>query len=75
MSLDRKDVRFKVDHDTHAALAAIAEADGVDIAELVERWVSAEVTRRVHAATLIHDRVARLGKAGTRRDSTGAAGK
>lgn len=68
MSLERKDVRFKLDHDVHAALAVIADADGMDIGELVERWVKAECARRVHAATLIHNGCARLGITGNSRE-------
>lgn len=75
MALERKDVRFKLEADTHVALSAIAEADGLDLGELVERWVTAETVRRVHAATLIHERVARWGKTGISREHAGVTRK
>lgn len=67
MALDRKDVRFKVDPDMHAALAALADVAQADIAEFVEMIVTREVVRRVHDATLIAERTARLGIAGKTR--------
>lgn len=68
MSLDRKDVRFKLDPNTHAGLAVLADVDQLDIAEWVERVVTQEVKRRVHAATVVAERAARLGISGSGRE-------
>ena len=75
MSLDRKDVRFKLAPDMHQALTVLAECAQVDIGEFVELVVQREVVRRVHEASLIHERTARLGLAGISRESAGTTGK
>jgi hypothetical protein len=72
MSLDRKDVRFKLDPDMHAGLSAIADARGLDMAELVEVWVASEVRSAVHAAIVIAQRTERLGIAGIHRATPGS---
>lgn len=74
MSLDRKDVRFKLSADVHGALTVLAECAQVDIGEFVEMVVQREVLRRVHDAMLVADRAARLGLAGNVRESQGIAG-
>lgn len=68
MSLDRKDVRLKLDAVDHAGLALIAEVDGKDIAEWVEAEVVRRVRERIHAATVIADAAKRLGLTGSGRD-------
>ena len=75
MSLERKDVRFKLAPDMHQALTVLAECAQVDIGEFVELVVQREVVRRVHEASLIHERTARLGLAGISRESAGTTGK
>lgn len=75
MSLDRKDIRAKLDPDTHAALQVLCEVDQLDIGEFVERELVKVIYERVHAATLIAERTARLGITGNRRESQGRAGK
>lgn len=74
MSLDRKDARAKFDCDYHAKLALLADVDGLDMAEFIERAVCKEIDSRVHAATVIAERLARLGTSGNCRDCPGAAG-
>ena len=74
MSLERKDIRAKLDPDLHAALTILCEVDGLDIGEFVEAVVGRVVRDRVHAATVIADRTARLGITGNRRESAGVAG-
>ncbi len=74
MSLDRKDVRFKMAPDLHQALTVLAECAQVDIGEFVELIVQREVVRRVHEASVIADRTARLGISGSGRESPGIAG-
>lgn len=75
MALDRKDVRFKVAPEMHQALAVLAEIAGVDIGEFVEAIVEREVVKRVHEASVIAERTARLGITGNNRESQGVAGK
>lgn len=75
MSIERKDVRFKMDHEVHQALTVLAEIAQVDIGEFVELVVQREVVRRVHDATVIADRTARLGINGIGRESPGTTGK
>ena len=53
MALERKDVRVRVDSDMHAMLAAVADADGKEMAEWCEQFIVAELMRRVRAATMI----------------------
>lgn len=71
MSLERKDVRFKLAPDMHAALSAMAEVAQVDIAEFVELIVQREVVRRAHDAMVISERIARLGLSGISRELSG----
>jgi hypothetical protein len=68
MSLERKDVRFKLDPEVHADLADLCDVDGLDLAEFCERVVGEAVRSRVHAATVLAERVARRGKAGNFRE-------
>lgn len=75
MSLERKDVRFKLHPDMHQALTVLAETAEVDIGEFCEMLIQREVVRRVHEASLIHERTARLGISGIGRESSGGAGK
>lgn len=75
MSLDRKDIRGKLDPDFHAAFIAICEADGVTQAEFIERVLAPIIRDRVHAATVIAEKTVGLGLTGNNRESSGAAGK
>lgn len=75
MSLERKDVRAKLDPDTHAALTVLAEIDQLDIGEFIEREMVRVVYERVHAATVIAERCGRLGISGNRRESAGKTGR
>ncbi len=68
MALERKDVRAKLDADLHAAMKAVAEADGMDDGEWIESVLVPEIKRRVHAAKLIAERVERWGKTGKARE-------
>ena len=68
MSLDRLDIRAKVNPTTHAKLKAIAEVDGRDIGEIIEELVSRYVERRVHEATLLAEKLSRLGRTGNNRE-------
>lgn len=75
MSLERKDVRFKLAPDVHGALTVLAECAQVDIGEFCELLIQREVLRRVHEATVIADRAARLGITGNGRESSGLSRK
>jgi hypothetical protein len=75
MSLERKDVRFKLHPDVHQALTVLAEVRGVDIGELVESIVVRDVVKEVHEATVVAQRTAALGISGKSRESLGASGK
>jgi hypothetical protein len=74
LSIERKDVRGKLHPDIHAQLTAIAEIDGRDMGEIVEELVCKYVKARVHDATLLADRIARLGITGNNRESQGVTG-
>jgi hypothetical protein len=75
MALDRKDVRAKLDAEMHAALSILCEVDAVDIGEFVERELVKVIRERVHAASVIAERTARLGISGISRESQGVTGK
>lgn len=68
MALERKDVRFKLDPDDHSGLSILAEVDQLDIGEWVEQVVRREIERRIHAASVIAQRAARLGISGKVRE-------
>ena len=53
MSLERQDVRAKLDADTHRALTAICSARGVTVAEFIEGLLVPEIRRLVHEAKVI----------------------
>lgn len=74
MSLDRKDIRAKLDPDMHAALTFLAEIDQIDISEFIERELGRVVRSRIHDATVVAERAAHLGITGNRRVSQGSAG-
>ena len=75
MSLDRKDVRFKIAPEMHTALSVLAEISQVDIGEFCEMIIQREVVRRVHEASVIAEKTSRLGITGQSRESSGGAGK
>lgn len=64
MSLERKDLRLKLDADDHAGLQLLAEADDVELAHFAERVLVREIRRRLHAAIVIAERAQRAGIAG-----------
>jgi hypothetical protein len=74
MSLDRKDLRLKLDANTHAGLDLLADVDGMQLSDLAEQIIGEWVRRRIHAATVVAEGAARLGIAGNRRDSAGKSG-
>ena len=64
MSLERKDLRLKLDPEDHQGLQLVAEADNCDLAEWAERVLVREIRRRVHAAMVLAKKAERLGIAG-----------
>lgn len=74
MSLERKDVRFKLTVEMHQALTVLAECAQADIGEYVEGVVIREVLRRVHEASVIAQRTAGLGITGKTREDPGTPG-
>lgn len=68
MSLERKDVRFKLDPDRHEVLARIARAEDVEMGEWVEALVAAEVDRQLHRATIVAGTLPGPGKSGSGRE-------
>lgn len=73
MSLDRKDIRAKLDPEVHEALLAICEADRVDLGEFIEMEIERVVLKRVHDAQRIAGRTAHLGIAGKPSGKSGKA--
>jgi hypothetical protein len=71
MSLERKDIRAKVDANIHKALSIICDADHMDINDWVEQLIVLEVRRRVHEAQSIAAETNDLGITGTQREFTG----
>lgn len=69
MSLERKDVRFKLDPDWHSALSELAQIAGVDINDLCETVITEYIRRRVHEANLVAERTRRLGISGIGREN------
>ena len=65
MSLERKDVRAKLDADLHAALTAICDLDGVTQAEFVEAVLIPVLQKRVHDAIELARAVERPGISGS----------
>lgn len=71
MSLERKDVRAKLDPAYHEALARLADRDQIDISEFVERAVVQAIDARVHDAIETASLVADLGFSGKNRELPG----
>ena len=61
MSLERKDVRFKLSAEDHARLKAICEIEETDIDDFIEALVVPVVRKRVHAAIELADKLRRAG--------------
>lgn len=74
MSLERKDIRAKLDPDVHRALQVLARVQGVTDAELIEQILAPIIKRRVHEATVIAAEAALTGRAGNLWEEPGTAG-
>lgn len=75
MSLERQDVRAKLDPEDHRALVAICNIDGLTIAEFIERLVVPVIRKRVHDANLLAHEFPVAGTSGSGRESLGGRGK
>lgn len=75
MSLDRKDVRAKLDPDWHDALIKICARDGVDVGEFIEREIERVLAERIHNWILDEAVIGNLGITGKLRDKPGTAGR
>lgn len=75
MSLERQDVRAKLDPDVHEALTAICDAKGVTVGEFVESLLVPEIRRLVHEANVISERLRISGTSGKNRAQPGMVGK
>jgi hypothetical protein len=53
LSLDRKDVRAKLDPQMHLALTQLCEVDGVEIGAFIERELVRVIQHRICAAKYI----------------------
>lgn len=68
MSLERVDVRAKLDPDVHEALVAICNARCLTLGEFIENLLVPEIKRVVHEATLITDKLRISGTNGKNRE-------
>lgn len=71
MSLERQDVRSKLDPDVKRALQAICDARGITESDFIEELLVPEIKRLVHEA---HAIAARTPGAGRNRDKSGIGG-
>lgn len=74
MSLERKDVRAKLDDDMHAALKVICDHDEIDMGVFVEQLLVPVIRKRVHDVTVLAERFRRLGITGSGREWPGITG-
>ena len=74
MALERKDIRAKLDADTHAQLRAICDVDGIDMGDFIEAVLLPVIAKRVHDAIELSGRLRPLGKTGSDREFPGVAG-
>lgn len=72
MSLERCDIRARIDADVHTALLAICEVDAVTVAEFIEALLVPVVLARVSGAIQLHSKVKDLPLGATQRDIVGA---
>jgi hypothetical protein len=75
MSLERQDVRGKLDPDMYEALQAILDAKGLTQCEFIESLLVPEIKRLVHEANLIADRLRNPRGNGRTRAQPGTSGK
>lgn len=64
MSLERKDIRAKLDPELHAALIEICAIDGVEIAVFIESLLVPAIRKRCSDAIELSKRLERAGFSG-----------
>lgn len=75
MSLDRKDIRAKLDPEWHEALIKICARDGIDVGEFIEREIERVLSERIHGWILDSQVIEGLGITGKLREKPGTTGK
>ena len=75
MSLDRKDIRAKLDPEWHEALIKICARDGIDVGAFIEREIERVLSERIHGWILDSRVFESLGITGKLRDRPGFSGK
>lgn len=68
MSLERKDIRAKLDPDMHAKLKAICDVDGIDMGVFIENLLVPVIEKRVHDAMVLATELQRQGITGNKRE-------
>lgn len=71
MSIDRPDVKVRLDHEKHGALKVFAKLDGCTITEYCERVINENLSKRIGDTNLAYAELGNLGIVGFRRDSSG----
>lgn len=71
MSLERKDIRAKLDPEVHEAMVAICERDGLDHGEFVEREIQRVVLDEMNKYMLSRSKFEDLGIIGKIRAKPG----
>ena len=72
MSLDRPDVKFRLDPPYHRALKRICDAKGIGMNEWLEELVVTRLREIVHEASVIAESAPDLGISGNGREKPGA---
>ena len=65
MTLERKDVRAKLDHDDHELMKAVAASYDMDDGQWIEWLIKREVRRELHRANVILAAARHAGISGT----------
>lgn len=74
MSIERKDIRAKLDAEWHEALVKICARDNIDVGEFIEREIERVLSERIHGWILDSQVMANLGITGKIREKAGVAG-
>lgn len=71
MSLDRQDVRAKLDPDIKAGLKILCDVQGITEAQFIEAVLVPIIRQRIHDASLIAAKATLQGITGNNRESSG----